>query len=202
MTIKHPIPKKKYTKKERPKNLSYLSNLGMTLEKDVEETNNYYLEIKRAVIHKKPTPVQIVNVSYPSRNKAKITEAYYRTPSTTDFNGIYQGFYIDFDCKETKSLTSIPLANIHDHQIKHLKAITSLGGIGFLIIYFKAYDEYYYLPFEQLYKYYKNSMKGGRKSIPYKHFQENAYLINFSLNPRLDYLSIIDKHIIPKMKRS
>lgn len=101
--------------------MSYTSNLGMTLESDVEETNLYYLETKRAVIYKKPTPVQIVDVSYPSRNKAKIVEAYYRTPSTTDFNGIYKGYYIDFDCKETKSTTSIPLANIHNHQIEHLK---------------------------------------------------------------------------------
>lgn len=202
MSIKHPIPKKSFTKKQRPKNLSYLSNLGMTLEKDIEETNQYYLETKRAVIHKKPTPIQIVNVSYPSRNKAKIIEAYYRTPSTTDFNGIYKGYYIDFDCKETKSSSSIPLANIHKHQINHLKEITNAGGIGFLIIFFKAYSEYYLLPFEQLYIYYKNSLKNGRKSIPYKHFKENAYLIKFSLNPRLDYLSVIDEYIIPKMKKS
>src|SRR5690554_6898251 len=129
MSIKHPIPKKRVSKKQRPKEFSSLSNLGMTLEKDVEETNLYYLETKRAVIHKKPTPVQIVDVSYPSRNKAKIVEAYYRTPSTTDFNGIYKGYYIDFDCKETKSTTSIPLANIHNHQIEHLKNIVDAGGI-------------------------------------------------------------------------
>lgn len=202
MTIKHPIPKKTVNKKERPKNLSSLSNLGMTLEKDVDETNFYYLETKRAVVHKKPTPVQIVNVSYPSRNKAKITEAYYRTPSTTDYNGIYKGYYIDFDCKETKSTTSIPLANIHSHQVDHLKAITKAGGIGFLIIYFKAYDEHYYLPFEVLDEYYSASLKDGRKSIPYETFKEKAYLIKFSLNPRLDYLKVIDEYIIPKMNKS
>src|SRR5699024_9971007 len=44
---------------------------GMTLEKDLDFANSYYLEHGRAVIHKKPTPVQIVNVDYPSRNKAK-----------------------------------------------------------------------------------------------------------------------------------
>lgn len=197
MTIKHPIPKKRTSNK-----LSSMSNMGMTLENDVEETNIYYLETKRAVIHKKPTPIQVVDVSYPSRNKAKIVEAYYRTPSTTDFNGIYKGYYLDFDCKETKSPTSIPLANIHVHQIEHLKNITDAGGIGFLLIYFKAHNEHYYLPFEVLYRYYLNSLKGGRKSIPYKTFQKEAYLIKFSLNPRLDYLSVIDEYIIPQLKKS
>ena len=63
----------------------------MTLESDIEATNLFYLNHGIAVIHKKPTPVQVVSVSYPARNKAKITEAYYKTPSTTDFNGVYQG---------------------------------------------------------------------------------------------------------------
>ena len=90
----------------------------MTLENDVEETNIYYLETKEQY-SQKPTPIQVVDVSYPSRNKAKIVEAYYRTPSTTDFNGIIKVIILT-DCK-TKSPTSIPLANIHVHQIEHLK---------------------------------------------------------------------------------
>ncbi len=192
MSIKYPIPKKKYTQ-----STTSMANLGMTLEADIEITNQYYLNSKRAVIYKKPTPIQVVNVSYPSRNKAKITEAYYKTPSTTDFNGIYKGYYIDFDCKETSSKTSIPLANIHSHQVKHLKKITEAGGIGFLIVYFKAHNEYYYLPFNLLYEYYLNAKKGERKSIPYQTFKDKAYLIKFSFNPRIDYLSVIDEFIIP-----
>lgn len=195
MTIKHPFPRKTYKKRK-----TSLSNLGMTLEADVEETNLFYLETKRAVIHKKPTPIQVVNVSYPSRNKAKIVEAYYRTPSTTDFNGIYKGYYIDFDCKETNSATSIPLANVHDHQVQHLKNITDAGGIGFLIIYFKQHDEHYLLPFDVLYEYYLNSLKGGRKSIPYSTFTKRAHIINFSFNPRLDYLSVLDEFVLPKLE--
>jgi recombination protein U len=77
------------------------SKLGMTLEEDINQTNDYYLKQGVANIHKKPTPVQVVTVSYPARNKAKITEAYYKTPSTTDYNGLFQGRYIDFDCKES-----------------------------------------------------------------------------------------------------
>ncbi len=64
---------------------------GMSLEKDLNDSNAYYADCDRALIHKKPTPIQVVKVDYPARNSAKITEAYYKTPSTTDYNGIYRG---------------------------------------------------------------------------------------------------------------
>lgn len=171
-------------------------NLGMTLESDLEITNSYYLRENIAVIHKKPTPVTVVRVNYPSRNKAKITEAYYQSPSTTDFNGIYQGKYIDFDAKETMSKTSFPLKNIHYHQVEHLRSVHQMGGIAFLIVHFKFYNEYFYLPFNVLIDYWDKQFEGERKSIPYSSFKEKAHLIKFGLNPRLDYLKIIQNHFL------
>lgn len=193
MAINYPNPKKTTTK------LINRANLGMTLEGDIETTNQFYLDKQRAVIYKKPTPVQVVTVSYPARNKAKITEAYYKTPSTTDFNGVYKGYYIDFDAKETSSKTSIPLKNIPEHQIIHLKRIVDAGGIGFMIVYFSVYNEYYYLPFDVLYEHYLSSINGGRKSITYETFKTLAYPIKFGFNPRIDYLKIIDDIIIPSL---
>jgi recombination protein U len=81
--------------RKNKKNSSY-SNRGMTLEEDLNETNEYYRDRKIAVIHKKPTPVQIVQVDYPNRSAAVIKEAYFKLASTTDYNGVYQGKYIDF----------------------------------------------------------------------------------------------------------
>jgi recombination protein U len=188
VVIKYPNLKK--VKKSDKRDTSYTSNLGMTLESDLDSTNEFYLINNIAVIHKKPTPVQIVDVSYPSRNKAKIVEAYYKTPSTTDYNGVYQGKYIDFDAKETKSKTSIPLSNVHPHQVKHLRAVHEHGGIAFLIVHWKYYDEYYLLPCEVLFEYWDNQEK-GRKSIPYETFQKRAYPIKFKINPRIDYLEVI-----------
>ena len=180
---------------KRPKQQKIINkaNLGMDLENMINDSNEYYRNNNIAVIHKKPTPVQIVKVDYPSRNKAVITEAYYKTPSTTDYNGIYKQKYIDFDVKENHNKTSFPLANISTHQVEHLKAINEQGGIAFIIVAFNLYNEYYLLPFEVLYEYWENSLKEGRKSIPYDTFKNRAYLIKEGYLPRLNYLKTIDE---------
>lgn len=188
--INFPI-KKAVTKTKNDKNIKK-ANLGMLLENMINEANQYYLGKDIAVIHKKPTPIQIVKVSYPSRCEAVITEAYYKTPSTTDYNGIYKGKYIDFEAKETNSKTSFSLNNIHPHQVEHLKSITSHGGIGFLIVYFKGLDEVYILPFEVLNEYWEKRFT-DRKSIPYQTFVDRAYKVKLSYMPILDYLKVIDE---------
>lgn len=168
-------------------------NRGMTLEEDINDTNTYYLAIKRAVIHKKPTPVQIVRVNYPKRSAAVITEAYFKQASTTDYNGVYREKYIDFEAKETKNKTIFPLANIHDHQIEHMKAVVEQGGISFMIIRFSTLAETYFFPAEKLFKHWNVKLNGGRKSIPYQTIQQMGYLIPFQYKARVDYLAIIDK---------
>lgn len=167
------------------------SNRGMNLEEDINLTNEYYLNNDIAVIYKKPTPVQVVDVSYPSRDKCMITKAFYKIPSTTDYNGIYLGKYIDFEAKETKSKTSFPLRNIHAHQIDHLKNIVKHGGIGFLIISFTEYNECYLIWLDFVLKY----VDGPTKSIPYKDIKENCEQIKYNYRPRLDYLEIVKKYI-------
>ncbi len=194
--INYPIKRKIQTK------TTNYANLGMTLESDIEASNAYYLNHEIAVIHKKPTPIQVVNVSYPARNKAKITEAYYKTPSTTDFNGIYKGKYIDFDAKETNSKTSMPLKNVHEHQISHLRNVYKQGGIAFLIVHFKKYNEYFLLPASVLFSFWdlQFDKEKGRKSIPYSAFKDSAHLIPFGYQPRLDYLKIVNLHLLGDSK--
>lgn len=45
---------------------------GMSLEDDLNDTIAYYLTHEIAVIHKKPTPVQIVSVDYPKEVVPKL----------------------------------------------------------------------------------------------------------------------------------
>lgn len=166
---------------------------GMTLEKDLDMTNNFYLREERAVIHKKPTPVQVVNVDYPARNKAKIDEAYFKVPSTSDYNGIYKGRYIDFEAKETKNKTRFPFINIHDHQVTHMRQCMNHGGIVFLIIRFSTFGETYLMPFENFHKHWEDYLNDGRKSIKYNDIRRQSILLREGINPRLDYLPAIDE---------
>ena len=165
------------------------SNRGMVLENDLNATNEYYLLNNVAVIYKKPTPITINKVDYPSRKDAVIKEAHFKIPSTTDYNGIYKGKYIDFEAKETK-LDYFPLANIHAHQIKHLKKIMEHGGIGFLIVRFSKKDEIFYLDGTKFFEFLETS---SRKSIPIEYFYENGYKIKVKFNPRIDYLKVVDE---------
>ncbi len=194
MTIRYPNGKKyvpiQTQERQKMNNHSY-SNRGKTLEDELNETNEYYLSRKIAVIHKKPVPIQVVKVNYPSRSAAKITEAYFRTPSTTDFNGVWQSKYIDFEAKETKSKTSFPLQNIHEHQIEHMKDVTEQNGIAFLIVRFSALDQYFIVPYEIIKSKWDRMKAGGRKSMSFVEFEKEASKIEPGFMPRLDYLGVI-----------
>ena len=190
--MRYPTGVKKNTKINlEVKKLSH-KNRGMTLESDINSSNEYYRSIDEAYIYKKPTPIQITKVDYPSRNKTVIKEAFFTIPSTTDYNGLYKGKYIDFEAKETKSKTSFALNNIHSHQIEHIKNINNHGGIAFLIVRFTTINETYLLPAKEFLSFIETTDK---KSIPLDYFREYAYLIKDGYMPIVDYLKIVDKLI-------
>ncbi|MEN8700742.1 Holliday junction resolvase RecU [Bacillus infantis] len=168
------------------------SNRGMTLEDDINETNAFYLERGLAVIHKKPTPVQIVNVDYPKRSAAVIKEAYFKQASTTDYNGLYKGRYIDFEAKETKNSTSFPLKNFHAHQISHMRRVVDQGGICFVLLRFSESEEIFLLEAGSLFPFWERMENGGRKSIAKTEIEENGHSIQLGFQPRIDYIKVID----------
>ena len=174
--------KKEYTKLE----ISH-SNRGMNLETAINQSNEYYLRMDKAVIYKKPTPIGVVDVSYKNHKKT-IEKAYFKEQSTLDYNGLYRGKYLDFDAKETLNKTSFPLSNIHEHQTKHIRNIIKHGGIAFLII--RMNNINYLLTGEDYLNYID---KEDRKSIPYNYIKENGYIIKEAYQPSLDYLKVIDQ---------
>ena len=181
--VNYPTRKKKQNIKP-----TQVANLGMTLETDINASNAYYLHHNIANVHKKPTPIQIVSVSYPAREKAKITEAYYKKASTTDYNGVYKGYPLDFEAKETKNKTRFPLQALPHHQYEHLKNVAYHGAIAFIIVRFVYFNETYLLYFDALETFVKTH---SRKSIPYEYFQKHAKLIPLQLNIPVHYLAII-----------
>ncbi len=173
--------------KKRENNIIFYQNRGMNLEKELNESNEYYREEKKAYIYKKPTPIKLVKVDY---HKNLITEGYFEKPSTTDYNGIYKGKYIDFEAKETKSKTSFPLSNIHPHQIEHIRNIIHEGGISFLIVRFTTLGQTYLLRGEDFISFIDQNT---RKSIPYRYFEQKGFILKDTYRPRIDYLKIIDQ---------
>ena len=171
------------------KNITY-KNRGMTLEEDLNQTNQYYIDNDIAYIYKKPTPIKVVKAEYNKNGYRVIKEAYYSEPSTTDYNGIYKGCYIDYEAKETKNKSYFPLANIHAHQIKHIRHIDKEKGICFLIIRFTSLNKTYLLPSKYLLDYIDNNEKS---SIPLSYIDEHGYLIKEKYIKRIDYLEIVNK---------
>ncbi|WP_125696459.1 Holliday junction resolvase RecU [Lacticaseibacillus yichunensis] len=168
---------------------------GMTLEEELNDSNAYYLQAGLAVVHKKPTPIQIVKVDYPQRSQAVIREAYFKTPSTTDYNGVYQGYYLDFDAKETKNKQSFPLKNFHPHQVAHFKACLAQDGICFALIRFVTLKRLFVYPASALLEYWRAAQDDGRKSIPLTEIEANGFEIHPALQPLIPYLGAVDQLI-------
>ena len=189
----HKLSKKSSSPIQRKQSVNF-ANRGMTFEKMINESNQYYLSRGLAVIHKKPTPIQIVKVDYPHRSRAKIVEAYFRQASTTDYSGVYKGHYIDFEAKETQQKQSMPMKNFHQHQIDHMAAVVQQGGICFVLLHFAKLNETYLLPAPSLIDFY--NIDHGSKSMPLPYIQKNGYRIETDCLPSVPYLDIIEQNLL------
>ena len=172
-------------------NSSY-ANRGMGLENDINETNKYYITYDIALIYKKPTPIRITKTNY---QNMRVIDGFFESPSTLDYNGVYKGYYIEFDAKETKSKTSFTINNIHNHQIEYIKKVIKHSGIVFLIVRFTTLDKNFIIKGEDLIDYINSN---DRKSIPLEYFEKNCYKLEIKYAPRLDYIKIVDKLIKEK----
>jgi len=147
---------------------------GSTLEELVNRTCEQYKEMQLALIQKIPTPITPVQIDKESRH---ITLAYFEKKSTIDYIGAVQGIPVCFDAKECNTDT-FPLQNIHEHQVEFMKQFEQQGGISFLLIFFAHRNEFYYLRFQDLYKFWMRKESGGRKSFQYSELNCEYYLTN------------------------
>ena len=155
---------------------------GSNLEELINRTNEQYMEDDLAVIQKIPTPIKPIELD---SRKGVITLAYFDEKSTVDYMGSVQGIPVCFDAKETKA-PSLPISNIHDHQIDFMEKFVAQSGLAFLIVNFTQADRYFLMDIGLLKKYYADAKKGGRKSVPMEAFdsalevfRHNRYLVHY-----------------------
>ena len=161
---------------------------GSTLEEYINRTNERYTEQGLALIQKIPTPITPVRIDKEHRH---ITLAYFEQKSTVDYIGAVQGIPVCFDAKECNTDT-FPLQNIHEHQVSFMEQFEKQDGVAFLIIYFSARNELYYMPFKELLKFWNRAQEGGRKSIRYEELDPIYFmeLKNGCYVPYLDTLQM------------
>ena len=134
---------------------------GSTLEELINRTNERYQELGLALIQKIPTPITPINIDKETRH---ITLAYFDQKSTVDYIGAVQGIPVCFDAKECAS-TTFALENIHPHQVSFMEDFEKQDGVAFFLLYFSSMNEFYYLSYRQLRKFWDRALSGGRKSF-------------------------------------
>lgn len=163
---------------------------GSTLEEMINLTNEKYRCNRLAVIQKVPTPITPVRIDKATRH---ITLAYFDQKSTVDYIGVVQGVPICFDAKET-AVDSFPLQNIHQHQIDFMDNFEKQEGISFIILYFSSKDEFYYIPFCDIMRFWVRGENGGRKSFTYDEI-DKSYQIHSVKGVVVHYLETLQKDI-------
>ena len=163
---------------------------GSTLEDMVNRTNEWYLEKNLALMQKIPTPITPVRMDKEHR---QITLAYFDQRSTIDYIGAVQGIPVCFDAKECNTDT-FPLANVHPHQVAFMEQFEKQEGIAFLLISFTHREEFYYLRFSDLEKFWNRAQEGGRKSFRYEELNP-AYFLPKVSGVLIPYLQVLQKDL-------
>lgn len=163
---------------------------GSTLEELINQSNEKYRSGKLALIQKVPTPIKPITIDKETRH---ITLAYFDQKSTVDYIGCVQGIPVCFDAKECNAST-FTLQNIHEHQVSFMREFEEQGGISFIILYYTAKDEMYYVPFSDIIKFWERAQNGGRKSFTYEEVNKEFKIRSYS-GIMVHYLEMLQKDL-------
>ena len=163
---------------------------GSTLEDLINHTNESYREKGLALIQKIPTPITPIEIDKQNRH---ITLAYFDQKSTVDYIGAVQGIPVCFDAKEC-AVETFPLHNIHPHQIAFMREFEEQGGISFIILSYTVKNEIYYLPFDEILRFWTRMEEGGRKSFTYEEV-DKSWRIRSCRDIFVHYLEMIQKDL-------
>ena len=163
---------------------------GSTLEDILNRTNEKYLQNHLALIQKIPTPITPIAIDKATRH---ITLAYFDQKSTVDYIGAVQGIPVCFDAKECHTDT-FPLANIHEHQVEFMKNFEQQNGVAFILISYTHRNQFYYLRFSELYRFWNRAKEGGRKSFRYEELTD-VFFIDEKQGVFIPYLDALQKDL-------
>jgi len=156
--------------------------INLTLER--------YREDGLALVQKIPTPITPMEIDKESRH---ITLAFFDQKSTVDYIGAVQGLPVCFDAKECAQDT-VPLQNIHQHQIAFMEEFEAQQGVAFIILMLTHRDECYYVPLRDLKRFWDRSEAGGRKSFVYAELDQN-YRIDAAPGLPVDFLPLLQQDL-------
>ncbi len=157
-----------------------MKNKGMFLESLLNKTISFYEKNMIGMFHKKPIPINFNSV----KKGREVNQAWIASKSTVDYYGIYKGIFIAFEAKSTR-LKSLPLVNIKYHQIDYLNKVNTLGGLGFFVIYYDTYDEYFLLL--------PGDLEGlDQKSLNIDVARKKGYSLEVMYPGILDFASVLD----------
>lgn len=163
---------------------------GSTLEDMLNRTNEKYRTNNLALIQKIPTPITPINIDKESRH---ITLAYFDQKSTVDYIGAVQGIPVCFDAKECNTDT-FPLANIHEHQMVFMEQFEKQDGVSFILISYTHRNQFYYLRFADLLRFWQRAQDGGRKSFRLEELDPDYFLPEVS-GVMVPYLNALQKDL-------
>ncbi|WP_027063146.1 Holliday junction resolvase RecU [Mesoplasma seiffertii] len=159
-----------------------INNLGQYLETIINITNQKYLEENLCLVTKIPTNINLVET-----NNKKILNANFKKSFNCDYIGVYQGQYFEFEAKETYQ-DYFDFKALRKNQQSKLSYVCNFKGIGFIIIYFGKYEEFFLIDFLKL----KDYVLTIKKRVPYQWFEENAYKLYLTYELKLDYLKYLN----------
>ena len=161
---------------------------GSTLEALVNITIEHYREDGLALIQKIPTPITPVEIEQETRH---ITLAYFDQKSTVDYIGVVQGIPVCFDAKESR-IDTVPLANVHEHQMAFMDDFEKQDGIAFFILLLTHRDELFYIPYRSMKRFWDRAKEGGRKSFTYGELDKSWQIFPGEGNP-VPFLKLLQK---------
>lgn len=147
-----------------------------------------YREASLALIQKVPTPITPVNIDAETRH---ITLAYFDQKSTIDYIGVVQGVPVCFDAKEIH-VDTFTLQNVHEHQMAFMEDFEKQQGVAFFILYYAHKNEFYYMPYRDMKKFWDRAKSGGRKSFTYDELDKTRLI---------DTVSSLNVHFLPHLQK-